>query len=142
MASSVEIHQAAHDAFNRRDWERVRELTADGIKYRDHARGLELPSFDDFTGWLKEWTTAMSDARVDEPDYLEAGEYSVARFTGRGTNDGPMGPAQVTTGKTMAMPFCEILRVQDGRITGGDMYYDQLTLLSQLGLMEAPPVPA
>ncbi len=60
MASSVEIHRAAHDAFNERDWERMRSLMADTIAYSDRPRGLELGSFDEFPGWLKEWTTGMS----------------------------------------------------------------------------------
>ena len=138
MASSVEIHRAAHDAFNERDWERMRSLMAETIAYSDRPRGLELGSFDEFLGWLKELTTGMSDARVNDPDYLEAGEYSVGRFNGRGTNDGPMGPAQATTGKRMDMPFCEILRVQNGRVTSGEIFYDQLTMLTQLGLDQAP----
>jgi predicted ester cyclase len=141
MASSVEIHRAAHDAFNERGWERMRSLMAGTIAYSDRPRGLELGSFDEFLGWLKEWTTGMSDARVDDPDYLEAGEYSVCRFHGRGINDGPMGPARATTGKRMDMPFCEILRVQNGRVISGEIFYDQLTMLTQLGLAEAP-VPA
>jgi ketosteroid isomerase-like protein len=60
---------------------------------------------------------------------------------GRGTNDGPMGPGNAVTGKRMDMPFCEILRVQDGRVVSGEIFYDQLTMLTQLGLAEAP-VPA
>jgi hypothetical protein len=113
----------------------MRSLMADTIAYSDRPRGLELGSFDEFLGWLKELTTGMSDARVNDPDYLEAGEYSVCRFNGRGTNDGPMGPAQATTGKRMDMPFCEILRVQNGRVTSGEIFYDRLTMLGQLGLL-------
>jgi predicted ester cyclase len=142
MASSVEIHRAAHDAFNARDWDRMRALVADTMSYSDRPRGLEIGSFDEFLAWLQEWTTGMSDARVTAPDYLDAGEYSVCRFTAQGTNDGPMGPMRATTGKRMDMLFCEILHVQDDRVIGGEMFYDQLTMLSQLGLAEAPPVPA
>jgi steroid delta-isomerase-like uncharacterized protein len=138
MASSVETHRAAHDAFNARDWERMRSLMAEKIVYSDRPRSLELSSFEEFLGWLQEWATGMSDARVTAQEYLEAGEYSVCRFTGQGTNDGPMGPAGVTTGKRMDMPFCEILRVEDGKVTAGEIFYDQLTMLTQLGLAEAP----
>jgi ketosteroid isomerase-like protein len=141
MASSVELHRAAHGAFNDRDWERMRTLMAETIAYSDRPRGLDMTSFDEFIGWLMEWATGMSDARVSDPDYLEAGEYSICRFTRRGINDGPMGPARAVTGKQMDMPFCEIMRVQDGKIVGGEIFYDQLTMLSQLGLAEAP-VPA
>ena len=141
MGSSVEIHRLAHEAFNGRDWERMRSLLADTIAYDDRPRNLQLRSVEEFLGWLEEWTTGMSDARVTAPEYLDAGEYSVCRFAGQGTNDGPMGPTGASTGKRMDMPFCEIMRVQDGRITGGEIFYDQLTMLTQLGLAEAP-VPA
>jgi ketosteroid isomerase-like protein len=141
MASSVETHRAAHDAFNQADWDRMRELTAGDVAFSDRARGLELRSVDEFQNWAKEWKAGMSDARITAPDYLQAGEYSVCRFIGQGTNDGPMGPAQVTTGRRMELPFCEVVRVQDGRIVSGEIFYDQLTILTQLGLVEAP-VPA
>jgi ketosteroid isomerase-like protein len=141
MESSVELHRTAHDAFNNRDWDHLRSLVAETIAYDDRARGQQLRSFDEFLGWLKEWTTGMSDARVGDPDYLEAGEYSICRFAGRGTNDGPIGPAAAVTGKRMDMPFCEIMRFQDGKAVSGEIFYDQLTMLAQLGLAEAP-VPA
>ncbi len=40
MASSVEIHRAAHDAFNERDWERMRSLMAETIAYSDRPSRL------------------------------------------------------------------------------------------------------
>ena len=141
MESSVEIHRIAHEAFNGRDWERMRSLLAETVSYDDRPRSLQIRSVEDFIAWLQEWVTGMSDARVTAPEYIDAGEYSICRFTGQGTNDGPMGSMQATTSKRMDMPFCEILRVESGRITGGDIYYDRLTMLTQLGLAEVP-VPA
>jgi ketosteroid isomerase-like protein len=138
MTSSVEVHRAAHEAFNARDWDRMRELVADSLTFTDRPRGIEMRSVDEFLGRLNEWTTGMSDAKVGEPRYLEAGDHSVCRFVGSGTNDGPIGPPRAVTGKRMEMPFCELLRVRDGKVVEGEMYYDQLTMLTQLGLAEAP----
>jgi len=137
MPSSVDIHKAAHDAFNRRDWERTAELTADDMSFVDHARGLSMAGRDEFLAWAQEWTGGMSDARVDDPQYLDAGTHSICRFTGTGTNDGPLGPVNAT-GRRLAVDFCEIVEVADGRIVGGHMYYDMLTMLAQLGVIEAP----
>jgi steroid delta-isomerase-like uncharacterized protein len=137
MASSVETHRSAHDAFNRRDWNRMRELSSDDIEYVDHPRGLTLHGFEEFLGWLREWADGMSDATVGNVEYLEARDHSVARFTGTGTNDGPLGPAQAT-GRRMEMAFCEIFRVEDGKLSGGEIFYDSMTLLTQLGVVEAP----
>jgi hypothetical protein len=44
-----------------------------------------------------------------------------------------LGSLQPTGGK-MSLPFCEICRFdQQGRIVSGGCYYDQYTLLTQLG---------
>jgi steroid delta-isomerase-like uncharacterized protein len=137
MASAVDVHRAAHEAFNSRDWDAMRALTASDVVYSDHARGLTVRGVDDFLGWVQEWSTGMSDARVEEPQYLDAGTHSVCQFQGRGVNDGPMGPANAT-GRPLDLAFCEIVRVDGDRIAGGDMYYDAMTMLAQLGVVEAP----
>jgi ketosteroid isomerase-like protein len=137
MASTVEIHRVAHDAFNARDWERIRSITAREVTYVDHAQGRTMRSVDEFVGWLGEWVAGMSDARVTSADYLEAEEHSIARFTGRGTNDGPLGPAQAT-GRQIEVRFCEILRVRDDRVVAGEMFFDAMTMFAQLGVVEAP----
>ena len=137
MTSAVDVHRRAHAAFNDRDWETMGELVAPDVVYRDHPRGIELHGLDEFLGWLREWTTGMSDARVDDARYLDAGTHAVAQFRGRGTNDGTLGPANAT-GRSMDLDFCEILEIRDGRMASGDIYYDALTMMSQLGVVEAP----
>jgi hypothetical protein len=59
----------------------------------------------------------------------------VARFTGEGTNDGALGgfPA---TGRQWTLPICEMWHFDaDGSVVGGEIYYDQVSLLTQLGLL-------
>ena len=43
-------------------------------------------------------------------ELTDAGDTVVAEFTGRGVNDGPLGPLPAS-GKQMNHPFCEILEV-------------------------------
>jgi ketosteroid isomerase-like protein len=137
MASAVEIHRAAHEAFNNRDWDRMRALTAPDVVFVDRARGLTAEGIDDFLSWVQEWPTGMSDASVDEPRYLDAGTHSVCQFQGRGVNDGPLGPADAT-GNSVDLSFCEIVRVEGDSIVAGDMYYDAMTMMVQLGVVQAP----
>ena len=100
-------------------------------------RGLTMKSIDDVKGWLGEWVTAFSDANVGSPVYLEGGDFSVATFHGRGTNDGQLGTFG-PTGRRMDVPFCEILRYDaDGKVESGEIYYDQLSIMTQLGHAEA-----
>jgi hypothetical protein len=59
-------------------------------------------------------------------------------FTGTGRNDGPLGPLPAT-GREASVPFCETREYDaDGKVVRSDLYYDQLTLLEQLGHMQVP----
>jgi hypothetical protein len=70
---------------------------------------------------------------VLKPEYIDAEDIVVARFIVEGTNDGPLGSLK-PTGRKMSLPFCEICHFdQQGRPISGTCYYDQYTLLTQLG---------
>jgi ketosteroid isomerase-like protein len=42
------------------------------------------------------------------------------------------------TGKSLDFPFSAIFRVENGKIASIRLYYDQIDVLTQLGLMPAP----
>lgn len=66
----------------------------------------------------------------------------IAQFTAEGTNDGPFGSMK-PTGRKMSLPFCEICHFdKQGRMVSGGCYYDQYTLLTQLGHIQPLAVPA
>ena len=134
MASkNVETLRAAHESWNRRDFAGVVRNSAESLAYTDNARSLNLNGPDKFREWTEAWAKAFSDGRITNPEYIDAGDIVVARFTAEGTNDGPLGSLQ-PTGAKMSLPFCEICQFdQQGRIVSGGCYYDQYTLLTQLG---------
>jgi predicted ester cyclase len=133
MASKkVETLRTAHEHWNRRDFAGVIRNTAEGF-YTDNARGLNLKGRDKFREWTEAWAPAFSDARIMNPEYIDAGDIVIAWFTGEGTNDGPLGSLK-PTGRRMTLPFCEICHFdQQGQIVSGSCYYDPYTLLTQLG---------
>jgi steroid delta-isomerase-like uncharacterized protein len=136
---NVETYRAGHEAFNRRDFESMTELYADSITWTDHTQGrtFRTPTEfrDDFlTGWIR----SSTDIRITEPRYINADQTVVCTFTVEGTQDGPLGPIPAT-GKAFALPLCEMWHFDSrGRVVGGDLYYDLVTLLTQLGLMQEP----
>ncbi len=82
--------------------------------------------------------TAASDIQIIDPTYLDAGQSVVCTFAVVGTHDGPLGPFPAT-GRRFRLPLCELWRFDpSGRVVGGDLYYDQVTLLSQLGMLPLP----
>lgn len=138
MASkNVDTVRTAHQAFNRREFDAAVSMMADNFTYRDYARNVTFAGGAEFKQFLQGWATAFSNAEVSEPTYIDAGDVVIAQFTGLGTNDGPLGPMP-PTGKSMRLPFCEVFRFDEqGRMASGGVYYDQLTMLTQLGHAQA-----
>jgi len=137
--SNVDTHRAAHEAFNRRDWDGVAASLAPDYEFVDHPRGVTTKGTAQFIDYLRGgWATAFSDAAATNARYLDAGDTTVAQFNGTGVNDGPLGPMPAT-GRSMNLPFCEILSYDaDGKATRGELYYDQVGILVQLGHMPPP----
>jgi steroid delta-isomerase-like uncharacterized protein len=138
-ASNAERHRAGHEAFNRRDFAAMTAHYADRIRWTDRARDLTFTTPAQFRDeFLAGWVEASTDIRVADPAYLDAGGTSVATFTVTGTHDGPLGPFPAT-GRPFTLALCELWHLDpDGRVVGGDLYYDQVSLLLQLGLLPQP----
>jgi predicted ester cyclase len=136
--SLTSIHRAAHAAFNGRDLhEAVRHFRTD-TEYTDHARGLTTKGPAEFIDWMQGWIDSFPDAAVEEVTYLDCGDHCVATFQGRGTNNGPIGNLP-PTGHRMDLGMCEVLRFDtSGRVAGGDIYYDSMSMMVQLGHMRPP----
>lgn len=135
---NIDTHRQAHEAFNSRDWDGVVRDLAPDIQYTDHPHNTTTKNPHEFVEYKTGWVTGFSDAKVGHARYAETGDQTIAQFDGTGTNDGPLGSLPAT-GKTMHLAFCEVMTYDpDGRIVRGELYYDQLTMLVQLGHMASP----
>ena len=130
---NVKTLRAAHESWNKRDFAGVVSNAVNGLAYTDHGRNITLNTRDKFREWTEGWAKAFSDGRITNSQYIDAGDVVVAQFTAEGTNDGPLGSLK-PTGRKMSLAFCEICHFDmDGRMVSGGCYYDQYTLLTQLG---------
>jgi steroid delta-isomerase-like uncharacterized protein len=138
-ARNVDAHRAGHEAFNQRDFEAMTKHYADRISWTDHAQGRTFTTPQEFRDdFLPGWVRSSPDIRITDPRYIDAGQSVVCTFTVVGTQQGPLGPFPAT-GKEFALPLCELWHFDPGgRVVGGDLYYDQVSLLTQLGLMPQP----
>jgi ketosteroid isomerase-like protein len=138
-ARNVETFIAAHQAFNRRDFDAILNEMVEDVTYRDRARDITFRGRAGFKEFMQGWVGAFSNAEIREPVYIDGGDTVVSQFTACGDNDGPLGPL-AATGKPVTFYFCEILCFNDaGQIVSGDAYYDQLSIMVQLGHAQAPP---
>jgi ketosteroid isomerase-like protein len=134
----IDTHRQLHDLFNSRTFDQIEQHLAPGFMYEDLPRALTIKSGGEFTDWLKSWVASFSDGSISSAQYVEGADHSVAMYHGRGTNDGALGPFPAT-GRAADVPFCEVLHyASDGTVLSGEVYYDQLTMLAQLGHVTPP----
>jgi predicted ester cyclase len=86
------------------------------------------------------WQDAFPDNQIETVTLVEAGHEAVLEGVFKGTHTGPLCPpgAEIpATGRSVAIPIANMNTVREGRFTSFRLYFDQVELLSQLGL--APP---
>jgi predicted ester cyclase len=88
------------------------------------------------------WNDAFPDNKITPMAIIEEGEYGVLEATFEGTHSGvlnaPAGKIPPTNRRAKA-PFVSVGKIRDGKFTQFHVLFDQVELLTQLGLM---PVPA
>lgn len=103
--------------------------------------GFALKGHDGLAEWWAQYMSAFPDNRIvvtrtitDESTGFVV-EESVIEGTHRGPLDTGDGSSIPATGRHVSVPFCMVHRTQDGRLVASRLYYDQVELLAQLGVM-------
>jgi predicted ester cyclase len=104
---------------------------------RSEARGREASKI-----YNQSWFNAFPDAKTTVINEVISGDTIVQEGTFQGTNSGAWKSEAAdmpATGKSVKGDYVLVARVQDGLIVSSHLYFDQVQLMTQLGLM---PVPA
>jgi steroid delta-isomerase-like uncharacterized protein len=136
---NVRQHRETLQAFNRRDLDGVVRYYADDFTTTDHGQQATMKSTDAVRSWNQGWIDAFPDAELEILSCIGAGDWTVARFAARGTNDGWLGALEPTNRRTQ-LDICQLARWQDGAIVEEHVYYDMYGFLAQLG--HVPPLDA
>lgn len=124
---------ALFDAWEKRDFDTTMNYFAHGATVKDMPRGLVITERSDVQGWIESWVIACPDSTAGVVATVASSNGAVVQGVYAGTNTGPFGPLPAT-GRSVSMPFSIVMLFDDeGRVTEYDVYYDQLTLLTQLG---------
>jgi steroid delta-isomerase-like uncharacterized protein len=133
-----EVGGRFYEAFVAGNIDAALSVCADDLEVVDPGMG-RVRGRDRFRQYLETFKRAMPDARAIVEQSVESGETVAVerRFTGThtgplATEDGDVAP----TGAAVDLRFADVSRVRDGKIVAYHTYYDQLGLLTQLGLMD------
>ncbi|HZT15622.1 MAG TPA: ester cyclase [Gaiellaceae bacterium] len=140
MADTRAIAARFVDAFNAHDEERIRALNAEnGVL--EAPGDVHVEGRDAATAYGMAWLNAFSDARIVVHTELVDGDWVAQRFTFEGTHDGvlpsPVGEIPPTQ-RRLTGRGVQLLRVDGDEIVETQLYFDQVQLMTQLGLMPEP----
>lgn len=140
MGDIKAVSDAYTAAFNAHDEEQLRSLWGDGTIFT--APGdVRLQGSDPIAEYAMGWLHAFPDARITIENELISGNWVVQQFRFEGTHTetlvGPGGEIPAT-GRKVSGRGAEIIRIDDDTIVEDHLYFDQVQLLTQLGLMPEP----
>ncbi len=136
------IVRESFEAFNRQD------LDAVAAPFASTARLVDVPTGEVLTGkegakqFARRWITAFPDGKVTIENLIVSGDTVVTQYTGEGTQKGPLGPLPASN-KRAKLRLVDIAKFDaQGKIVEDTAYYDQLSMLQQLGHAPMPAAAA
>jgi steroid delta-isomerase-like uncharacterized protein len=139
MSEARQVLEQAIEYWNAGDREAWATLYAEDVVY-EAPGGQRISGLADLeTGYFDALLTAAPDRLSLDVVLFADGEHVVEQARYVGTHTGPLrtpnGVEVPATGRQFDFPFVGIFQVQDGAIRSIRIYYDQVEIFTQLGLM-------
>jgi len=135
------VVQKFFEAMNDHDLDQVVSVASEDIEFVDVAAGEEIHGREQWRRYCGRYLKAFPDLRLEQTNVLAVGDWAVVEAIAHGRHDGALEiPAGTIppTGREVKVKFCFVARARDGQIVDSREYYDALTLMTQLGLAQAP----
>lgn len=137
MSEAQRVVSASTEAFNAHDEARIRALYAEDIVF-EAPGDVRIEGRDGAVEYAMSWLRAFPDATITVHSELAVGDWVVQEFTFSGTHDetlvGPEGEIPATH-RPLNGRAVEVIQVRGSEIAAYHLYFDQVQILTQLGLM-------
>jgi steroid delta-isomerase-like uncharacterized protein len=140
MASPQEVAARFVEAFNAHDEQRIRETNGENVVF-EAPGDVRLEGREAATQYAMEWLNAFPDARITVHNEMVAGDWVVQEFTFTGTHTAPMQSPMgeiPATNRSLNGRGIQVVRVEGDVAVEERLYYDQVQVMTQLGLMPEP----
>jgi limonene-1,2-epoxide hydrolase len=129
-------------AFNAHDEAAIHSIHAPHVKF-DAPGGFKANNSKDATAFAMRWLNAYPQGKMTVRSEIVSSPWIIQEIVMEGVHAGtletPMGTVKPTHKKFVGYGV-QIFKVEDGKITESRLYYDQLEMATQLGLIPAPAV--
>ena len=137
MSDTRTAFDAWINAFNAHDEAAIRAATADDCVFEGPG-GVRLEGGDAVAGYAMVWLNAFSDAQLVVDTVAVDGDWVAHTGVFKGTHDGTLASPDgdvPATGRRLEGRCSQFVRFQDGRSVEEHLYFDQMDIVTQLGLM-------
>jgi steroid delta-isomerase-like uncharacterized protein len=129
-------------AINAADWDALDSLVTEDFRRHSQATpDVQVSSRAEFRELQESFLASMPDQHITIEMLLAEGDKVAGYATYAGTLTGPMGEFP-PTGNSAESKFLSIFRIEDGRIAELWVEWDNLAMLTQLGLFPPPAAPS
>ena len=137
-----QVEETNERIFNQGDFDYIDEVYAEDMVMHNVPHGEEYEGREAFKQWAKGLHEAFPDFSVEILDTVVEDEMVVTRYIARGTHEGRLPPLNIEpTNKNVEFEGVSIHRMDGTKATEAWWYYDQLTTLTQIGMVpETPPM--
>ena len=134
--------ESFNDSVNAADWAALQDIVTDDFQRHSAATpGPPVTSRDGFVALQEGFLKSLPDQHTSIRKMAAEGKMVAVLGTYTGTQTGPLGnfPA---TGKAVNIPFLAMFRIDGGKIAELWVEFDNVAILSQLGLFPPPQTDA
>lgn len=138
MGDLRSIVQQHYKDLREQNWEHAKELFRDDVITEMPGAGT-IRGVEPFIEYGKGFFRALPDAHIDVRAIIQQGNTVIAESSLVGTHNGPLatpdGNEIPPTGRKVELPVADVFEVEDGKVAKHRVYFDQMTLMTQLGLV-------
>lgn len=135
MPDAAALHREMFDAVTSRDFSRLRSLYHPDYTYTS-GDGVEQKGADAGVAVAETYMTAFPDMTMEiREQFAPSDTVSIIEFTARGTHKEAL-EGIPATGKQVEVVVCNVVETAEGKILREREYYDALSLMKQLGVIE------
>lgn len=137
MGNVHDVLQRFTDAFNAHDADAMRSFYTDESVFTAPG-GVELRGADAIVEYAQTWLRAFPDGTQTTHTEVVGDGWAATQFTFTGTHTetlaSPDGDVPAT-GRTLSGRGAEVLRIEGGKVLEDHLYFDQMDVMTQLGLV-------
>jgi steroid delta-isomerase-like uncharacterized protein len=138
--SLIDAAKASIIAFGEKDWNAYKASVAPDILYHEYATHRKIGGIDKVLPAMQDWSSAFPDSKATIHNEFVSGNTVVLEVTWHGTHEGALQTPEgrfEATGKSVEVPACLVIEVENGKTKSMRHYFDMGTLMQQLGIAKA-----